>query len=188
MVMQNLYVQMDINQVHAVMDITLTQQRPSIVIKNHLLQMERAIFAKQCTYSCPSGYSTSVSCSAGYETRSAYKVNDQNESTCPSSYTLCYKCVEVSVDYYTTVVPSGKGNALKLVIKASGTVGKDYTVEYDGTATVSGGHTDGTEGTCDSMMRLISSCKLSSGSSETSCVMYEAACENISWSGSLTLP
>ena len=45
MVMQNLYVQMDINQVHAVLDITLTQQRPSIVIKNHLLQMERAIFA-----------------------------------------------------------------------------------------------------------------------------------------------
>ena len=49
---------------------------------------------KQCTYSCPPGYSTSVTCGSGERKVSAYKVKDQYASTCPSSSSLCYKCIE----------------------------------------------------------------------------------------------
>ena len=47
-----------------------------------------------CTYSCPPGYSTSVTCGSGEKKVSAYKVKDQDVSTCPSSSSLCYKCIE----------------------------------------------------------------------------------------------
>ena len=54
----------------------------------------------KCTYSCPPGYSTSVTCGAGYIKTSATKVKDQNVSTCPTSSEQCYKCVAKTCSDY----------------------------------------------------------------------------------------
>ena len=73
---------------------------------------------KSCTYSCPPGYSTSVTCGAGYIKTSATKVKDQNVSTCPTSSEQCYKCVAKTCSDYGLYSSNQSGKHCSTVSKA----------------------------------------------------------------------